>query len=686
MRFSVAVLVGIFCVLLSSLVKGQDLQDSTEMLDQVVVKAYDNYRKLVDVPAAISVINKSQIARFNNTSLVNVMNTNPGVRMEERSPGSYRLNIRGSSLRSPFGVRNIKVYYNDIPYTDPGGNTFLNQLGLFNIGRIEVIKGPGGSLYGAGTGGVILINNDLDNIERGGTVEYSGGSFGTNSFHANLRGGEQGKLFNSFHHQYQSSNGYRNHTAMERRMTSWDGVAKVGEKGTLRAHFMQGNLSYETPGALTATEYNNDPKAARPGAEAAHASINQKLFLAGLNYSIKWNKYFESSTSMYGSFSRLVNPTLRNYERRTEPHFGTRNVISFRDSIGKSLLILHGGVEFQQSAGSTKVYDNNNGTAGAPQTDDEVTNKTHSVFIQAMFEMPKDWMLTGGASFNLINVEILRLSAPSSLQKRNYNNEVAPRLAILKKLKPSLSVYGSVSKGFSPPTTAEILPSTGIINTALEAEDGINYEVGTKGNFLKGRLYFDINTFYFQLKNTIAQRRDENGADYFVNAGSTRQFGLETFVSYRLPGNNFLVFDQASLWLSHTWNNFRYNNFQKVGEAAEDFSGKKLPGIPSQFISAGADFSLRKKLCLNITYFYSDPLALNDANTDYASSYNLLDARISYRRGLFKNAFMEIFAAANNIFNVKYSLGNDINAFGGRYYNAAPGANFTGGITLKYNW
>jgi iron complex outermembrane receptor protein len=48
--------------------------------------------------------------------------------MEERSPGSYRLNIRGSSLRSPFGVRNVKIYYNNIPFTDPGGNTYLNSL------------------------------------------------------------------------------------------------------------------------------------------------------------------------------------------------------------------------------------------------------------------------------------------------------------------------------------------------------------------------------------------------------------------------------------------------------------------------------------------------------------------------------------------------------------------------------
>src|SRR6185369_109417 len=135
-------------------------QDSLQTLNEVIVKAYEQNRKLMQVPASIAVINKTQLSRFNNTNILSALNNNPGIRMEERSPGSYRLNIRGSSLRSPFGVRNVKTYYDDIPYTDPGGNTYLNQLGFYNIQSLEVIKGPGSSLYGAGTGGVLLLKTD----------------------------------------------------------------------------------------------------------------------------------------------------------------------------------------------------------------------------------------------------------------------------------------------------------------------------------------------------------------------------------------------------------------------------------------------------------------------------------------------------------------------------------------------
>src|SRR5580765_3494197 len=147
-------------------------QDSSQTLNEVIVKAYEQNRKLMQVPASIAVINKTQLSHFNNTNILPALNSNPGIRMEERSPGSYRLNIRGSSLRSPFGVRNVKTYYNDIPYTDPGGNTYLNQLGYYNFNSIEIIKGPASSLYGAGIGGALLIHTSPAIWQSGASLDY----------------------------------------------------------------------------------------------------------------------------------------------------------------------------------------------------------------------------------------------------------------------------------------------------------------------------------------------------------------------------------------------------------------------------------------------------------------------------------------------------------------------------------
>ncbi len=448
-------------------------------------------------------------------------------------------------------------------------------------------------MYGAGTGGVVLLTSDLSEFRRGAQIDYSYGSFGLNNFHANLRGGSE-DIHHSINYQYQNSDGYRNQSQLERKVLSWDGEARVGDKGMLRAHFIQGDLYYQTPGALTQAEYDANPKSARPGvgtipgAEEAQAAITQKLFLAGLNYTLKWNHHWQNSTSLYGAYSRLVNPTIRNYERRIEPHFGSRNVIQYTGNLDKTKITLTGGAEMQQGFGASKVYNNNLGAPGILQTDDEINTKQFILFAQARFEF-KNWIITGGTSLNLLEVELQRFSALQSLQKKKYNNELAPRLSVLRKVAPSISVYGSVAKGFSPPTNAELLPSTGVISTGLEAEHGINTEAGLKGNLFNGKLYFDINSFYFRLKNTIAQRRDISGADYFVNAGGTKQYGVETYLSHRLADNSSLIFNSVKIWGSHTWHNFHYSNFQKVTDDTADYSGKRLPSVPPNFMATGLD-------------------------------------------------------------------------------------------------
>ena len=132
------------------------------------------------------------------------MNSTPGVRMEERSPASYRMNIRGSTLRSPFGVRNVKVYLDDIPFTDAGGNTYLNQLSYYNFNSIEVLKGPGGSLYGAGTGGAILIHSQPPVWQRGFDATALGGSYGLFNADLQLRVGKE-NFQNTLSYSHQNS-------------------------------------------------------------------------------------------------------------------------------------------------------------------------------------------------------------------------------------------------------------------------------------------------------------------------------------------------------------------------------------------------------------------------------------------------------------------------------------------------
>src|SRR5690349_9649111 len=132
--------------------------DSIPSMSEVIITGYESQRQLLETPAAVSVVTAKDMQRFANTTLVPALNSIPGVRMEERSPGSYRLSIRGSLLRSPFGIRNIKMYLDEYALTDAGGNTYLNLLDAGTLNSVTVFKGPEASAFGANTGGVVLID------------------------------------------------------------------------------------------------------------------------------------------------------------------------------------------------------------------------------------------------------------------------------------------------------------------------------------------------------------------------------------------------------------------------------------------------------------------------------------------------------------------------------------------------
>src|SRR5689334_18525497 len=70
--------------------------DSVQQLQPILIQAYATDRTSEEVAASVGYVSTASLQRFNNTSFLPAVNTVPGVRMEERSPGSYRFSIRGS--------------------------------------------------------------------------------------------------------------------------------------------------------------------------------------------------------------------------------------------------------------------------------------------------------------------------------------------------------------------------------------------------------------------------------------------------------------------------------------------------------------------------------------------------------------------------------------------------------------
>ncbi len=656
----------------------------TLLLGEVIIKAYELDARIKETPAAVHRFSANQLQKISHTSILPALNAVPGIRMEERSPGSYRLNIRGSSLRSPFGVRNVKMYYNNVPYTEPGGISYMNQLSLQQFKNIDIIKGPGSSLYGAGTGGVMLISSFPRSMENYIEAGYVQGSYGYRSVYADAQVGKD-SLQHHLLFQHQRSDGYRNHSSMERNTATYD-MRVVKNRNTLSAFLMAGKLYYQTPGALTLTGFDNDPRQARPGTAFApspvenDAAIHQQTVLTGMHNVYKINNNWQHEVSIYGSIVQLVNPTIRNYEQSIIPHAGGRMLFRYQKDFTQSKLTWHTGVEYQKSFSNVKVFLNDSGKKGSLQSSDEIHNQQHFLFTQLNWQV-QNWIISGSISLNSTNTTIENdLGNPPFSSSYQYKNIAAPRLAILRKLGDQFSVFASVARGFSPPATAEVFPSGGVINADLDPESGVNYELGFRASSKDNRFFGEANFFYFQMKNTIVQRRDAAGGDYFINAGSTRQKGIELMGVYQLLNSPSTFFHSIDFTGAYTGYFFKYKEFTQVDN---NFSGNDMPGAAPHTIVLQADIQMNNGFYLNLNSFYSDRIYLNDANSARADHYILLNAKTGYKKQFSEKWMIDLFLAADNLLDKKYSLGNDINGFGGRYYNAAAKRNYHAGLIIR---
>lgn len=654
--------------------------DSTRLLEEVIVNAYQSNRPVSEVAAAIGVMNEKELSRFANSSLLPAANTIPGVRMEERSPGSYRFSIRGSSLRSPFGVRNVKFYWNGLPLTDGGGNTYLNLLDFNSIGSMEIIKGPGASLYGAGTGGVVLLESpDIKHDQL--QLAAVAGSYGLQQYHvsASIHKENWDATLKS---TLQQADGYREQSEMNRRSTHLDINCTVNENNILSATFFTSRLNYETPGGLNQAQYDENARQARPATSTTPGAVDQQAAVEnlttymGLSHEVQWSSNLSTRTGFYGSVTDFNNPTIRNYEIRDEKNGGMRTATRYTLDKDMWKAMFTAGAELQFFKSDVSVYGNDKGTKTTLQTLDELNAQQYLLFAQSEIDLPYQFYLTIGASWNELNYTDQQSVTAFNLLRKKFDADISPRIALLKKINSSISVYTNISRGFSPPTFAEALPSSGVFNPDLTAERGVSYEAGLRGT-LFADLEYDVAVYDFQLKEAIVIQRAADGAEYFVNAGSTSQKGIEGRLSWNKTMDNQWI-NNLHIWSSTTVNHYRFKRYEQSGV---DYSGNTLTGVAPTIIIAGLDIYSKAGLYLNVNVNYTDHISLSDAAAQYASDFVLLGARAGLRKNTGKRSY-DFFCGMDNALNQKYSLGNDLNAIGGRYYNVAPGRNFYGGLKI----
>ncbi|QNL49973.1 TonB-dependent receptor [Olivibacter sp. SDN3] len=657
-------------------------------LPSATVSAYLSTQPYLHITSSIGLIDTGLLKLQQGNTLLPSLNTIPGVRMEERSPGSYRLSIRGSLLRSPFGIRNVKTYFDEIPLTDAGGNTYLNLLDPSALQSLTVLKGPDGSLFGANSGGVVLINPNISS-QTGLNITSSGGSYGL--YHQQLSGNfvVNPKYHFSMNYAFQRADGYRENTSSKRHYFQTVQRYRYTNNSELRLVGFYSNMDYRTPGGLTESQFLENPRQARPaagpipGAVEQRAGIYNKTLQGGLIHEAALSNSFKHVVSIFGSYTDFTNPFITNYENRYENNMGFRSYLSYEKNQNQHFMwTAHAGIEWQKGNADILNYDNNQGTKGNEQAGDALKNDQHFYFVRFRGEVNRRLNIETALSLNYYHYAYKNLFPETSdYQKVSFSPAWMPRFALSYTINSNSSWRLSSGRGFSPGSAAEVRSSDNIINTALRPETGWNHETGFRWQSNGNRFQADASVFLYRMQDAIVRLVNDDGAEFFTNAGGVRQRGLEAALSaWIIQPRKHTLINGLRISSNITWSHFRFSNYI---DNNNDYSGNKLTGVPGEVVVSSIHTLFPKKISFYLQHNYTARIPLNDANTAFADSYQLLQGKLMWDCKVSKKILLSIFTGADNLLNQRYSLGNDINAFGNRFFNTAMPRNYYLGLNLR---
>ena len=175
---SLAALLLMLSFTISSNAIAQDAEDDSaeaSSLEEVIVTARKREESIYDVPISISVISEDLIENLGAQDFTDILRSVPGLTAYQNGPGRTRLYIRGiaNGAGNDNDTQNgetVSIYLDEIPISLGAMNP---ELGLFDLKRVEVLRGPQGTLYGAGAmaGTIRQVSNKPNLTEVEGKIE-----------------------------------------------------------------------------------------------------------------------------------------------------------------------------------------------------------------------------------------------------------------------------------------------------------------------------------------------------------------------------------------------------------------------------------------------------------------------------------------------------------------------------------
>ena len=656
-----------------------------QTIDTVVISSSRIKSNVLQIPAAVSVITTSkEDATRQQLSLQEYVQQVPGVFTQNANNFSQdlRISIRGFGARSSFGIRGIKLIVDGIPETTPDGQGQLDNLNLGIIDRIEITKGASASLYGNASGGVIDITTTAFDTLVGNTssIKAGVGAFGFQNYQAAATIGDANASY-TFHGNYATSDGYRDQSGFEQINTNFKGQFKIGENTFLTAILNYADSPQaDDPGGLTLEEVNSNRRQARDRNVQFKTGEAIEQFKVGT--SIAWIKSEHTTVNAYAFYSNRQFNGLLPFE------FGgivdlSRNYLGQGTSITykKNKNTIRAGYDVAYQNDRRNRFRNLDGQEGSQTLGQHEKFTNLGVYITDHLSLGK-FFLTAGARFdyNKLSAEDDFLDNgddSGSITLNAFNPSIGVSYAFAKALTP----YMNVATSFETPSLSELSTSpdgsTGF-NENLKAQKATSFEFGIKGVAFE-KLSYQVAVFSIATKDDLvpfelAQFPDR---EFFRNAGKTKRHGLEVEASYNaLPiGNGWI-----NATGSYTYSDFTYDEFETPNG---NFDGNFLPGIARHMSSVGLQYAGDSGISASInTNFIGEQFA-QDSNETTIDGYELVNVRASYET-LFREVRLKPYIGVNNVLDQKYTDNVRINAFGGRFYEPAPGLAVFGGITLEF--
>ena len=657
------------------------IQDSVFAIDEVTVHAFHYESRLLEAPAAISILSADQLEQNSLQSVDFVLNQVPGVYMQSASLTTNRLTIRGVGTRTPYASNKIRAYYAGIPLTNGVGETTIEDLNQSVLSSIEVIKGPASGFYGAGLGGTLLFDAVHPNHNQF-SVDYGFGSYETHEFNSNLYlTGESSN--NHLAIERLSSDGYRHNNETERVNLNYVGQFDIADH-QLNLIVNHTDLKAYIPSSLDLETFTNAPEMAAGNWAAIRGYEDYQKNLLGVSIISDWNRNWKSTVSFFGQ--NRASDELRpfNFLSEESHYYGGRFVVEKAiPTANGSWKLMLGNESFFENYDWATYENTDERTKGDIISDNKEKRNYVNVFGQVDYHLADRLRLSAGANINKTYYDYTDLLTGDGDRSgdHSFKTIVSPRVAVNYSLTKKNKLYAQVSHGFSPPSLEEtLLPEDGR-NTDIQPETGWNYELGSRG-YLFDELYYDISAFYMSIENLLVARRVGEDAYLGINAGKTAHPGLEYFLQYTLLEDKTQT---HQLSVNGSFSPFYFVDFI---DGENDYSNNELTGTPRHQTNFSYAVSIKQRFNLQLNYQHVGKIPLRDDNSIYSDGYGLLNANIQYLKN-WGRLNMKALLALNNLTDEHYSSMVLINAssFGGsapRYYYPGLPRNFA--FRLKFSY